>query len=291
MKLSQDAKLTKALVKKFDGPIQNITEAIDAYLEEHGFHIYPVKKEKVIESIDKFSLGDVVFVTDENHDQFGNYGDVIAIVSGAVKVDFGKGVTRIIPNDFLEFYEGVKEKGTVSVKEVEENPSVASLNDAAIDKMIKEGDFRFLKRESEVKPSAEEKFKIGTSVFKSNGRIGTVVANIPMAWCKVEFKDGTSELIKEGELSLSWIENEPQPSADGEENAYQFESPDKWIENQKTSDFREHVSFVPWQKCPVCEGEGEKEVVVRSSEGMGKYMKPCPCCDGSMVIPMKIERR
>lgn len=50
-------------------------------------------------------------------------------------------------------------------------------------------------------------------------------------------------------------------------------------------------TYTPWQKCPVCEGEGEKMFVETSMKGSDIFVsytsKDCHCCQGSGCIPMK----
>lgn len=62
-------------------------------------------REKTIKSIDRFKVGDSVYMTDNTDKLFGKNGIVVAVAPCAVRVLFKGDKLAIVPNIFLEFYE------------------------------------------------------------------------------------------------------------------------------------------------------------------------------------------
>lgn len=54
------------------------------------------------------------------------------------------------------------------------------------------------------------------------------------------------------------------------------------IEMALSNNFNSNVKYVPYQKCPICEGSGMIQELIGSA--INKI--PCKKCNGLMVIPM-----
>lgn len=80
-----------------------------------------------------------------------------------------------------------------------------------------------------------------------------------------------------------------------QENGFQI-YPEKGLrdfKNAPTNFVPTEPTYTPWQKCPVCDGLGEKQYLETTvgtahiPSFVSSVTKPCHCCQGSGVIPMK----
>lgn len=229
MKLQNDKGLIQRLQNENMIPsavvAKEFLHEIDQYLEEHGFHIYPVKKEKPLPFANekqeewvrmykevlfrKFNNGDKVMITDETHERFGKAAKVVDYNSFAAKIEFPDGTREIIMWEFLELFRFEKPK----------NKLAKNIN------KLKVGDKVFV---TEEKPSADGEENLYAGFFSPMG----------VDWKKICFPN---------EKAVQFTPFQCCPVCQGEGEIVNFKF--------GTVDGAGHFLNTPFKKqCPCCEG-------------------------------------